>query len=95
MELDDWRNRIDLLNRDLVRILNDRALCALRIGELKQRVGRPIRDPDREKRVLDDVSAHNQGPLSDAALHRIFDAIMREHRLLEGERETTGEREST
>jgi chorismate mutase len=93
MELDDWRSRIDHLNRDLVQILNERAACALRIGELKQRVGRPIRDPDRERRVLEDVSSVNKGPLSDEALHRIFDAIMREHRLLEGERESTEEKD--
>jgi chorismate mutase-like protein len=84
--LDDWRARIDTLNEQLVKLLNERARCAEQIAEFKQRKGLPVFDAAREKAVLDKVSARNDGPLSDDALHRIFNCIMEEHRLLQEKR---------
>ena len=84
--LDDWRSRIDALNARLVELLNERARCAEQIAAFKQKMGLPVFDAQREKAVLDKVSAHNHGPLSDEALHRIFNCIMEEHRLLQEQR---------
>jgi chorismate mutase-like protein len=84
--LDDWRVRIDALNARLVELLNERARCAEQIAAFKQKAGLPVFDSQREKAVLDKVSAHNHGPLSDEALHRIFNGIMEEHRKLQEER---------
>jgi chorismate mutase-like protein len=84
--LDDWRARIDALNAQLVELLNERARCAEQIAAFKQKAGLPVFDSQREKAVLDKVSAQNQGPLSDEALHRIFNGIMEEHRKLQEER---------
>ena len=38
-DLDDLRNRIDLLDESLVKLLNARAACALEIGRLKREAG--------------------------------------------------------
>lgn len=84
--LDDWRARIDALNAQLVKLLNERARCAEQIAAFKQRAGLPVFDSRRERVVLDKVSAQNEGPLSDEALHRIFNCIMEEHRLLQENR---------
>jgi chorismate mutase-like protein len=84
--LDDWRSRIDALNARLVELLNERARCAEQIAEFKKRTGLPVFDAKREKEVLDRVTGHNAGPLSDDALHRIFNCIMEEHRLLQEQR---------
>ena len=88
--LDDWRARIDVLNTQLVRLLNERARCAERIVAFKQRAGLPVFDSQREQAVLETVSATNEGPLSDEALHRIFNSIMEEHRLLQEQRKADG-----
>jgi chorismate mutase len=88
--LDDWRGRIDSLNAQLVRLLNERARCAEGIAAFKQRNGLPVFDAKREQAVLDTVSSLNEGPLSDEALHRIFNCIMEEHRLLQEERRQGG-----
>ncbi|HLU69799.1 MAG TPA: chorismate mutase [Fibrobacteria bacterium] len=88
--LDDWRARIDVLNAQLVKLLNERARCAEQIVACKQREGLPVFDSQREKAVLDTVSAANEGPLSDEALHRIFNSIMEEHRLLQEQRKADG-----
>ena len=84
-DLKSLRKLIDQKNKSIVRLLNRRAGYALRIAEVKRAEGLAIRDDEREKEVLKKVSRYNKGPLSDEALHRIFNCIMEEHRKLEGE----------
>ncbi len=50
--IEDWRRRIDEIDRQLVELLNERARCAIEIGRLKRAVGLPLYQPDREKEVL-------------------------------------------
>lgn len=83
MELADWRSRIDALNGELVRLLSERATCAVAIGKLKKKKMLPVLDAEREKQVLETVIARNPGPLSDESIRRIFECIMAEHRRLE------------
>jgi chorismate mutase len=82
-DIDDLRNRIDLLDESLVRLLNARAACALEIGRLKREMGIPIYQPDREKDVLKHVQALNNGPLDDQVIKRLFERIIDEARHLE------------
>jgi chorismate mutase len=86
-DLKSLRKLIDQKNKSMVRLLNRRAGYALKIAEVKRAQGLPIRDDAREAQVLEKVSKYNKGPLSDAALHRIFRCIMEEHRRLEEEME--------
>ena len=83
MDLDGWRQRIDVLNAKLVDLLNERARCALEIAAFKSKNNLPVLDPKREKEVLEKVVAHNAGPLTDEALQDIFRCIIAEHRKLE------------
>ena len=83
MDLEDWRKKIDELNEKLLDFLSQRAECALEIGKIKQATGLPIYSPDRETRVLDCLREMNKGPLSAAAVGRIFQQIMDESRRLE------------
>ncbi len=62
----DWRmrvlrERIDALDEQIVALLNERASCALEIGEIKRVVGLAIYQPGREKDVLDHVRRVNAG----------------------------------
>ncbi len=69
-------------------LLNERASCALRIGEIKQTLGLEIYQPDRESQVLGHVRKHGvaiKGPLSQDALTRLFERIIDEARRLERE----------
>ena len=87
-EIDELRRRIDALDEQLVRLLNERASCALAIGTLKQRMGMQIYQPSREVEVLRHVQACTTamgGPLSPAALTRLFERIIDEARRLERE----------
>lgn len=82
-DLEDLRKRIDLLDESLVRLLNARAACALEIGRTKRGMGLPIYQPEREAEVLRNVQKHNNGPLDQAAIKRLFERIIDEARHLE------------
>jgi chorismate mutase-like protein len=77
------RAEIDRIDRELVALLNARALCALAIGRLKERAGLPIYQPQREAEVLAQARAANVGPLGDEAMTRLFERIIDEARRLE------------
>ena len=97
-EIDALRRRIDELDEQLVRLLNERATCALAIGRFKQDLHIEIYQPGREHEVLRHVQGCTVamgGPLSPSALARLFERIIDEARRLE--RESAGrhdERES-
>jgi chorismate mutase len=80
---DDFRQEIDRLDRELLRIFNARAALALRIGEIKKEKGLPVYDPDRERRIFEAMTAANPGPLEDDAIVRLFERVIDESRRLE------------
>jgi chorismate mutase len=77
------RRRIDELDEQLVRLLNERASCALEIGRVKEERGLAIYQPERERDVLDHVTRVGTGPLDASALRRLFERIIDEARRLE------------
>jgi len=83
--IDDWREKIDELDKKLVEMLNERAQYADEIGKIKEQLGMEAYSPKREKEVLDNVIKHNKGPLNDLALRRLFERIIDESRKLERE----------
>jgi chorismate mutase len=83
MNLADWRRRIDEIDSKLVELLNARSRCALEIGKLKQAANLPLYQPDREKEVLQNAERTNPGPLSNAAIRRLFERIIDEARAAE------------
>ncbi len=83
--IDDWRIKIDEIDKKLVEMLNERARYADEIGKIKEQMGMEAYSPKREKDVLDNVIRHNKGPLNDLALRRLFERIIDESRKLERE----------
>jgi len=82
-EIDAWRNRIDTIDEQLVRLLNSRSACAVEIGRLKRRLGLPVYSPEREAWILERVMRDNPGPLEPTAVRRVFERIIDESRRLE------------
>jgi chorismate mutase len=82
-DIDNLRQRIDAIDRQIVQLLNERAGCALEIGRHKEAVGQPVYQPAREAEVLASVRAVNRGPLDDGAMTRLFERIIDEARRLE------------
>lgn len=83
MNITDWRRRMDEIDKKLVELLNERSQCALEVGKLKQAAGMPIYQPSRENEVLANAARNNQGPLSNAAIRRLFERIIDEARSAE------------
>jgi chorismate mutase len=83
MTIDELRKEIDRLDTELLRIFNQRANLALKIGELKKVEGLPIFDPGREKRIFQRMKQDNPGPLDDQAIVRLFERVIDESRRLE------------
>ena len=79
----DWRRKIDDIDRKLVELLNERSRCVVEIGRIKQASGEALYQPDREKQVLDGVASANPGPLPDASIRRLFERILDEARSVE------------
>jgi chorismate mutase len=81
--IEDWRRRIDEIDQQLVKLLNERSQCAMEIGHIKQGAGLPLYQPEREKEVLANAAGYNRGPLPDTAIMRLFERILDEARSVE------------
>jgi chorismate mutase len=82
-ELEGWRKRIDEIDQQLLKLLNERSQCAVEIGHLKKGLNLPAWQPQREAEILRNVVKANGGPLDDAAIRRLFERIIDEARSLE------------
>lgn len=76
MDLMQLRNKIDGIDTEIVRLLNDRANVSLAIGKAKINGRKGIYAPDRERAVLERVKAINQGPMTAGALEAIYREVM-------------------
>jgi prephenate dehydratase/chorismate mutase len=83
MSVDDWRSRIDALDKELLRLLNERARIALKVGESKKEAGAALCDHTREREVVERMCEANQGPLDDRAIVELYRAIIHESRRIQ------------
>ena len=83
-ELRRLRRRIDVLDRRIVALLNERASLAREAGEAKAAGGRrAIRDAEREREILLRVTMANEGPLPQADLLALYRRLFSATRALE------------
>ena len=82
-DLEDWRKRIDEIDQQILKLLNERSRCAVEIGHIKKTLKLPAWQPDREMQILRNVVKSNLGPLDDGAIRRLFERIIDEARSLE------------
>jgi chorismate mutase/prephenate dehydratase len=83
-DLESLRAAIDHCDREIVRLINDRARHAQEIGRRKRQSGQAVYAPDREKAVYEKVMGLNEGPLADHTVHAIYREIMSGTIALEG-----------
>ena len=83
MDIEHWRNEIDEVDAELLRLLNVRARLALKVGALKKAAHLPFCDPDREQYVLSRLQHLNSGPLDNRAVYKLFRRIIREYRRIQ------------
>lgn len=80
MKLENLRKEMDEIDGEIVRLLNERAKIARKIGIIKAQAGLPIVDLEREEAIFRRVCRENGGSLEDEALVRIYRKIIGESR---------------
>ena len=76
MHIPEHRKAIDKLDRQIVRLLNERTRHVLGIGEMKLKAGEEIYAPHRERAVLQRLCRLNPGPITNDQLRAIYREIM-------------------
>jgi len=74
--LDQFRNKINELDRQIVHLLNERSKAVIEIGNIKRDNDLSIYVPAREQEVLQQVRKNNDGPLSNQCLEAIWRELM-------------------
>ena len=83
MGVTDLRQRIDEVDRRILDLLNERVRYVLELAPLKRRNNIPVHEPQREEEVRSKLREQNEGPLSDDAVCRVFEAVMKEMRAVQ------------
>lgn len=81
--LDAARQRIDKVDAEIVKLLNQRASIVLEIGSIKQKMQLPAAAPGREEQVLKRVADQARAPLTPAAVRKIYATIIAEMTAME------------
>lgn len=76
-ELDQLRDRIDELNVELLKLINERATLVQQIGRIKETGGVNRYDPVRERKMLDKIIENNDGPFETSTLTHLFKEIFK------------------
>lgn len=76
MTVEELRERIDEIDRELVKMIAERAGLAREIGLMKTGDGKPIYSPEREQAVLNNWLSVPHDPLSDDALTAVFHEVI-------------------
>jgi chorismate mutase len=75
-KLSDRRREIEIIDRKLLPLLNQRLRIALECGKIKKEMGKNIHDPKREAEVIKRLRMENRGPLKTEDLEKIFKIII-------------------
>ena len=85
--IEDLRSRVDEVDRELIRNLNERARIVQEMVAIKAEAGTPLFDPRREEEILRKVAEENEGPIYDSSIREIFELILHRIRDMEVQRE--------
>jgi chorismate mutase/prephenate dehydratase len=81
--LDTLRSKIDRIDQELLKLMNERAKVVLDVGKLKTDCGISAYAPAREEEVLGRVSSLSKGPLPDRCVRSVFRELISGSRSLE------------
>ena len=74
--MEKLRDKIDELDAKLLEMLNDRAKCVMKIGEIKQKEKTDVLVPQRETALLERLISINNGPMTNEMVLHIFQEII-------------------
>ncbi len=74
--LGELRKKIDAVDQQLVKLINQRADLVVSVGDLKRSTGTPIYAPHRESEVIKKILSLSDGPILDRTLEAIYRELM-------------------
>jgi len=77
------RERIDAIDDQIVKLLNERAQVVREVGIVKKRYHAPASAPGREEQVLRRVGGQAQAPLTASAVEAIYKTVLHEMSAME------------
>ncbi len=77
------RSQIDKIDVELLKLMNERAKIAEKVGQIKEADNMPIFSPEREDEVLQRLGSANKGPLPRVAVEAVFRELMSASRTLQ------------
>ncbi|WP_419763789.1 MAG: chorismate mutase [Arcobacter sp.] len=81
--LQELRDKLDAIDNELLKLINERMELVHQVGELKAKSGGAIYRPEREKAIIDRLEKLNVGKLNRAAIEALFLEIFAISRNLE------------
>ncbi|MDX8367494.1 bifunctional 3-deoxy-7-phosphoheptulonate synthase/chorismate mutase [Cytobacillus sp. IB215665] len=76
-QLDELRLKVEEINMQLLKLINERATLVQEIGKVKEAQGVNRFDPVRERKMLDLINEQNDGPFETSTLQHIFKEIFK------------------
>ncbi|WP_102345256.1 bifunctional 3-deoxy-7-phosphoheptulonate synthase/chorismate mutase [Bacillus sp. Marseille-P3661] len=76
-QLDALRGKLDEVNLKILELINERGEIVQEIGKVKEKQGVNRFDPVRERKMLDDIVARNEGPFEDSTIKHLFKEIFK------------------
>ena len=82
-EFAELRRQIDDIDAQILELVARRVYVVLQVGEYKRRHGMRVYDPERERRLLDQLASRAPAPLDRETVRRVFERLVDESRRLE------------
>jgi chorismate mutase / prephenate dehydratase len=75
-ELEKLRKKIDTIDDEILHLLNNRSGVVIEVGNIKRQQKSRFYKPDREREIIERLTARNKGPFPNDALKAIYREIL-------------------
>lgn len=82
-QMKSLRAQIDKLDQQVLKLINERAECAVEIGQLKSESQSEVFSPAREEEVIQNLLSNNKGPLNPVTIRAVYRELMSGARALQ------------
>lgn len=83
LQITKIRKKIDQIDKSLLKLLDQRAGCVAKVGEIKKVINQVIHDPKREVEILDKIVKFPHKNLKDSEVHSLFQKLIEYYRSIE------------
>ena len=85
MGLDMLRERLDIIDEQIISLLSERAKIIMKVADFKRHHNIPVYVPEREASIIERLRTINPGPLPGDAIERIYRTVVEEMRNFESQ----------